>query len=213
MTGAGRQERLSAALTGLGIPAPEQLAAQLDAYVTLLDRWNRSHNLTAVRDPEEMVSRHLLDSLVVLPWLRGPRIVDVGSGAGLPGLPLAMARPGYRFLLLDSAAKRVSFLRHVVARLGLDNVEVVHARVQDYASEPGFDTVISRAFAALADFVDKAGHLCGPDGRLLAMKGRLAKIEIEALPPGWVIDENRSLSVPGSSGQRHLLEIARRSAD
>ena len=109
MTGAGRQERLSAALTGLGIPAPASLAVQLDAYLTLLDRWNRSHNLTAVRDPEEMLSRHLLDSLVVLPFLRGPRIVDVGSGAGLPGLPLAMARSGYRFLLLDSAAKRGKF--------------------------------------------------------------------------------------------------------
>ncbi len=160
-----------------------------------------------------MVTRHLLDSLVVLPWLRGPRVLDVGSGAGLPGLPLAMARPEFGFVLLDSAAKRVSFLRHVVARLRLENVCVIHARVEDYADEAGFDTVISRAFAALADFVNLAGHLCAPGGRLLAMKGRLDPSEMEALPKGWVIAESRGLAVPGSDRERHLLEITRRSAD
>jgi 16S rRNA (guanine527-N7)-methyltransferase len=160
-----------------------------------------------------MVTRHLLDSLVVLPWLRGPRVLDVGSGAGLPGLPLAMASPGLDFVLLDSAAKRVGFLRHVVARLDLKNVAVVHARVQDYADEAGFDTVISRAFAALADFVNLAGHLCAPGGRLLAMKGRLDASEMEAMPEGWVIADVRRLAVPGSDRERHLLEITRGSAD
>lgn len=213
MSGSGLAARLSAALADCGLTGPPTLADQLAVYLELLDRWNRSHNLTAVRDPDQMVTRHLLDSLVVLPWLRGPRIVDVGSGAGLPGLPLAMARPAFRFVLVDSAAKRVSFLRHVVARSGLENVRVIHARVEDYADEAGFDTVISRAFAALADFVNLAGHLCGPGGRLLAMKGRLDPSEIEAVPEGWVILERRRLTVPGSAGQRHLLEIARRSAD
>ena len=213
MTGSGLKARLSTALADCGIEGPESLAAELAVFMELLDRWNRSHNLTAVRDPDEMVTRHLLDSLVVLPWLRGPRIVDVGSGAGLPGLPLAMARPEFGFVLLDSAAKRVSFLRHVVARLRLENVRVIHARVQDYADEAGFDTVISRAFAALADFVNLAGHLCTPGGRLLAMKGRLDPAEIEAVPDGWVIEQSRRLKVPGSAGERHLLEIGRRSAD
>ncbi|MGD8976481.1 MAG: 16S rRNA (guanine(527)-N(7))-methyltransferase RsmG [Gammaproteobacteria bacterium] len=213
MTGSGLTARLSAALADCGITGPASLADRLAAYLELLDRWNRSHNLTSVRDPEEMVTRHLLDSLVVLPWLHGPRIADVGSGAGLPGLPLAMARPDFGFLLLDSAAKRVSFLRHVVARLGLENVRVIHARVEDYADEAGFDTVISRAFAALADFVNMAGHLCGPGGRLLAMKGRLDPSETEAVPEGWVIRDSRRLTVPGSAGERHLLEIVRRGAD
>jgi len=213
LTGSGLKARLSTALADCGIEGPESLAAELAVFMELLDRWNRSHNLTAVRDPDEMVTRHLLDSLVVLPWLRGPRIVDVGSGAGLPGLPLAMARPEFGFVLLDSAAKRVSFLRHVVARLRLENVRVIHARVQDYADEAGFDTVISRAFAALADFVNLAGHLCTPGGRLLAMKGRLDPAEIEAVPDGWVIEQSRRLKVPGSAGERHLLEIGRRSAD
>ena len=213
MTESGLTARLSTALADCGITGPAPLAAQLAGYLELLDRWNRSHNLTAVRDPDEMVTRHLLDSLLVLPWLRGPRILDVGSGAGLPGLPLAMARPEFGFVLLDSAAKRVGFLRHVVARLRLENVRVIHTRVEDYADEAGFDTVISRAFAALAEFVNLAGHLCGPGGRLLAMKGRLDPSEIEAVPEGWVIEESHRLTVPGSAGERHLLEIGRRSAD
>ncbi|MGB5210300.1 MAG: 16S rRNA (guanine(527)-N(7))-methyltransferase RsmG [Gammaproteobacteria bacterium] len=210
---AGQVERdLAAGLDALDVADAGSLVPRLFAYLGLLERWNRTHNLTAVRDPAEMVPRHILDSLAVLPYLHGERIVDVGSGAGLPGLPLAMARPKYRFLLLDSASKRIAFLNHAIARLGLSNVTIAQARVKDYDGKAGFDTVISRAFSSLADFVSWSGHLCAPGGRLLAMKGRIDPGEVANLPAGWQLDQTRRLRVPGLDGERHLLEIVPRSA-
>ncbi len=159
-----------------------------------------------------MIPRHVLDSLAVAPWLAGPRIVDVGTGAGLPGIPLALLRPGDNFTLVDSAGKRTRFLRHAVARLGLDNVEIVDARVQDFDGGSGFDTVVSRAFAAVGDFTAAAGHLCAPDGRLLAMAGALPAAELAALPEGWRVAAAGRLAVPGLAAERHaiLLEGPRR---
>jgi 16S rRNA (guanine527-N7)-methyltransferase len=202
---------LRAGLTAQGIlagEAPAALAERLAAYLALLVRWNATYNLTAVRDPVEMIPRHVLDSLAVAPWLAGPRIVDVGTGAGLPGIPLALLRPGDSFTLVDSAGKRTRFLRHAVARLGLDNVEIVDARVQDYDGGSGFDTVVSRAFAAVADFVAAAGHLRRPGGHLLAMKGALPADELRVLPTGWRIEAIGRLAVPGLKAERHAVLLA-----
>ena len=192
---------------GLASPAPD-LAGRLAAYLALLARWNATYNLTAVRDPLEMVPRHVFDSLAVDPWLRGPRILDVGTGAGLPGIPLALLRPDDRFTLLDAAAKRTRFLRHVVARLGLANVAVVQSRVEDYDGGPGFDTVVSRAFAAPADFVAAAGGLRAPGGRLLAMAGALPAAELERLPAGWRVAAAGRLAVPDLPAERHAVLLA-----
>jgi 16S rRNA (guanine527-N7)-methyltransferase len=156
-----------------------------------------------------MVARHLLDSLSVLPFVTGPRVLDVGSGPGLPGIPLAVAQPEWELVLLDSNGKKTRFMTHAAGRLGLDNVRIVRARVEDYADDMGFDTVISRAFSSLADFVRRAGQLCSESGCLLAMKGRLYEREIASLPAGWQISETRRLSVPGVTASRHLVIIAR----
>jgi 16S rRNA (guanine527-N7)-methyltransferase len=194
---------------GLGVRLDGRQERLLLAYLELLSKWNKAYNLTAVRDPGDMVSRHLLDSLSVLPRLRGRRVADVGSGPGLPGIPLAIADPDLQVTLLDSNGKKTRFATHAVGRLGLDNVTVVKSRVEDYADEVGFDTVISRAFSSLADFARLAGHLCTTGGRLLAMKGRLHENELAALPGDWRIAETRALGVPGVLGQRHLVVLER----
>ncbi len=198
---------IRAGLPGCGLDeaAHPDLAAGLTAYLALLVRWNAKWNLTAVRDPRDMVVRHLFDSLAVDPWVRGPRIVDVGTGAGLPGIPLALLRPTHRFTLLDSAGKRTRFLQHVVARLGLENVEVVQARVEDYDATAGFDTVVSRAFTSVDRFAATAGHLCGPGGRLLAMAGQFPADDLAALPDGWRLTAAGRLVVPGLEAARHAV--------
>ncbi len=182
---------------------------RLQRFLDLLERWNRAYNLTAIRRRRDMVVRHLLDSVSIEPYLRGPRILDVGSGAGLPGVPLAVLRPDLSFVLLDSSAKRVRFLREVRRVLALVQVEVVHARVQDYRPSAGFDTVLSRAFSSLRDFVDNAGRLVGTSGRLLAMKGPGYAGEDIELPPGYRLQGSRQLRVPGLGPQRMLLTVAR----
>jgi len=186
--------------------------SQVDAlieFVELLARWNRTYKLTAVTDRAAMVARHLLDSLSVMPVLAGHRIADVGSGAGLPGIPLAIARPDLEFLLLDSVGKKTRFMTHAVGRIGLDNVRIARSRAEDYAGEVGFDTVVSRAFASLADFTRLAGGLCAPGGRLVAMKGRLKQDELARLAPDWRIVETRPLAVPGTERARHLVVMQR----
>ena len=203
--------RLTEGLDALGLdstPGSADLAGRLAAYLALLARWNSAYNLTAVRDPVEMVARHVLDSLAVEPWVVGPRIADVGTGCGLPGIPLALLRPRDRFALIDAAGKRTRFVRHAVARLGLDNVEVIAARVEDYDGGPGFDTVVSRAFAAVGDFVRAAGHLRRGGGRLLAMKGVLPCAELGALPAGWRVTGLGRLTVPGLAAERHAVLLS-----
>ena len=191
----------------LGIPLSTQAVAQLMVYLALLERWNRAYNLTAVRDPEAMVVRHVLDSLSILPWVEGPRVLDVGSGAGLPGIPLAIDRPGDEFCLLDSNGKRTRFLTQVVAELRLRNVGVVRSRVEDYQPESLFNSVVSRAFATLADMVAGAGRLCAPGGRLLAMKGIFPDDELARLPPGCVVVGVYPLHVPHLEAERHLVHL------
>lgn len=199
-------------LRELGLEFDTGVPDRLVGFVTLLAKWNKTYNLTAVRQPEEMVTRHLLDSLAVAPFLEG-RVVDVGTGAGLPGIPLAMICPDQSFLLLDSSAKKIRFVRHAVAKLELANIEVFCGRVQDYDGSAGFDTVISRAFAAAADFVGAAGHLCARGGQLLAMKGAIDRAEIENLPTDWLLAGCHRLDVPGLRAERHLWVLRRNRQD
>jgi 16S rRNA (guanine527-N7)-methyltransferase len=200
---------LSAACAARGLdPA---LIPGVVRYLQLLERWNRVHNLTAVTGAEAMLDRHVLDSLSVLPWLHGDRVLDVGSGAGLPGLVLALADPSREYLLLDAAAKRVRFLRAAIAELGLAHVQAHHGRVEDLRPEAGFATVVSRAFAAPPEFVRRAGHCVAPGGRMLAMLGQAAAAR-EALPAGWSYRRVEPVRIPGSPATRHIAVIERDAA-
>lgn len=192
-------------MIALGLPGEGETAARLLAYLELLARWNHSYNLTAVRDPREMVTRHLLDSLAVLPWVGAGRLLDVGAGAGLPGIPLAIARETLEVTLVDSAGKKVRFMRHVKRELGLENIEPLHARVETLQAGEQFDPVISRAFTSLAEFAAAVRHLAVPGTRLLAMKGRYPEAEIELLPDWLALDSVEELRVPGLHEQRHLV--------
>jgi 16S rRNA (guanine527-N7)-methyltransferase len=200
---------LSAACAARGLdPA---LIPGVVRYLQLLERWNRVHNLTAVTGAEAMLDRHVLDSLSVLPWLHGDRVLDVGSGAGLPGLVLALADPSREYLLLDAAAKRVRFLRAAIAELGLAHAQAHHGRVEDLRPEAGFATVVSRAFAAPPEFVRRAGHCVAPGGRMLAMLGQAAAAR-EALPAGWSYRRVEPVRIPGSPATRHIAVIERDAA-
>lgn len=201
--------RLEAGLGRLGVPLDEPVRQGLIDYVLLLAKWNKAFNLTAIRDPAQMVTRHLLDSIAVAPHLAEGRVIDVGTGPGLPGIPLALVFPERRFVLLDSNSKKTRFLVQAKAALGLDNVEVVHARVEDHRPERLFDTVITRAFASLPDILKSSCHLLAPDGSFLAMKGLVPHEELAALPAGFHVVEIIRLVVPGlDEEQRHLVRIS-----
>ena len=189
----------------LGRELPDSARESLLAYLDLLGHWNKAYNLTAVRDPAGMVSRHLLDSLSVLPWLDGETLLDAGSGAGLPGVPLAIMRPELQVTLLDSAGKKIRFLRHVQRELGLGNILPVQARLEDYSPSAGFAMIISRAFAELAQFAAAARHLVEPGTRLLAMKGRQPEEEMARLPAWIRVERVQELFLPGLHEQRHLV--------
>ena len=183
---------------------PEQLG-QLLSYLELLVQWNASYNLTAVRDPFEMVSRHLLDSLSVLPWVRGASLLDAGTGAGLPGIPLAIMQPELTVTLLDSTGKKIRFLRHVQRRLILENIRPVQARLESWQTEEIPTCIISRAFSSLAGFVEASRHLAARDTLLLAMKGKYPEAELKALPDWTRVHSVEKLHVPGLQEDRHLV--------
>lgn len=198
--------KLQAGLDALGLQRLEPQAANaMLHYLDLLERWNRSYNLTAVRDPLEMVTRHLLDSLAVYPWCNGRRVLDAGTGAGLPGIPLAIARPQSHFVLLDSVGKKIRFLNHVKRELVLENVETVQARLESYVPDRHPDQIISRALMDLRSFGEAARHLAGAETRLLAMKGRYPEAELEALPRWLRVQSVERLPVPGLQEDRHLV--------
>jgi 16S rRNA (guanine527-N7)-methyltransferase len=201
--------RLASGLAKLGLSlAPGQRAA-LAILVAELADWNTRMNLTAITDPAEVVDKHLLDSLAVLPHVKGLAVADVGSGAGFPGLPLAVADPDRRYTLIESTGKKVKFLRHAVERLELPNVDVLLGRAEALKPSQPFDSVISRALGPLSDFIRVAGHLAGRRGRLLAMKGKPPTEELKALPPGWKALAVHPVRVPGLDAERCLVELAR----
>ncbi|KTG16667.1 MULTISPECIES: 16S rRNA (guanine(527)-N(7))-methyltransferase RsmG [unclassified Guyparkeria] len=194
----------------LGIEIDRDVGARLIEYLELLARWNRAYNLTAVRDPEAMVTRHLLDSLAVLPHLPVcPRLLDIGSGPGIPGMILGVCRPDSEVTLVDSNLKMTRFAATARRELGLANVSVRRERVEQLDPEARFDCIISRAFASLADFVRLGAPLLADGGQLFAMKGRLDADEIGALPEGFAVTARHALDVPGLDAERHLLVIDR----
>ncbi|MDU2941173.1 MAG: 16S rRNA (guanine(527)-N(7))-methyltransferase RsmG [Enterobacteriaceae bacterium] len=197
--------KLSRLLDKAGISLSDHQKNQLVAYVDMLHKWNKAYNLTSVRDPNEMLVRHILDSVVVAPYLEGTRFIDVGTGPGLPGIPLSIVRPEAQFTLLDSLGKRVRFLRQVQHELKLDNVQPVQSRVEDFPAEPPFDGVISRAFASLTDMVQWCHHLPGEKGRFYALKGQLPDDEISQLPVEFSVESVIKLRVPELEGERHLV--------
>jgi len=180
------------------------------AYLELLVKWGSAYNLTAIRDPELMIPRHLLDSLVVAPLLWGEVIADVGTGAGLPGVPLALMFPDREFHLLDSNGKKTRFLFQVKTALGLDNMTVHHHRVETFRAERPFDAVLSRAFASLRDMITGCSHLVSPEGRFLAMKGAYPEAELGAIDDLCDVVAVHELQVPGLAEQRHLVELTLR---
>ncbi|MCD6705925.1 MAG: 16S rRNA (guanine(527)-N(7))-methyltransferase RsmG [Thiobacillus sp.] len=202
------EQQLTEGIAALDLALPAGAEAKLLAYLALLDKWNRVYNLTAVREVERMVGHHLLDSLAAVPFFQGGdliRVLDVGSGGGLPGIPLAIARPELRVTLIDSIAKKTAFLLQVKAELGLANLNVVSGRVEDYRPETGFDVITSRAFSDLKEFVTLTRHLLRPAGRWLAMKGLMPHEEIASLPDWVKVSANHSLVVPGLQASRHLI--------
>jgi 16S rRNA (guanine527-N7)-methyltransferase len=193
----------------LGLALTSTQAAALLQLLDLLDDWNQRMNLTAIRERGQQLTKHLLDSLAVHGHLRGASIADIGTGAGFPGLPLAVALPQLQFTLLDSTAKKLKFVEHAAQTLGLRNVHTVHSRAETYRPKERFDCVVSRAVGPIATFVKWSGHLCVGGGRLLAMKGRYPTEELAHVPSGWKLAAVHRLNIPGLDEQRHLVELCR----
>ncbi|MDN7125362.1 16S rRNA (guanine(527)-N(7))-methyltransferase RsmG [Pseudidiomarina terrestris] len=204
------QTKLNGLLTEAGLTIPVSQQQQLVRLVELLAKWNKAYNLTSVRDPEQMLSRHIVDSLVVLPFLSGHRFIDVGTGPGLPGLPLAIVQPEKEFVLLDSLGKRIRFIRQVCHELGINNVNAVQSRVENYDPETKFDGVISRAFASLNDMLNWCRHLPTADGQFYALKGVYPQAELDTLPAHYNVEKVVELKVPGVDAERHLVIISTR---
>jgi len=202
-------DKLAQGISALGLAVDDAVRQALLDYLDLLVRWNAAYNLSGIKEPARMVGLHLLDSLSVLPLIRGTRIVDVGTGAGLPGIPLALCLPDARFVLIDSNGKKTRFLLQAVATLGLQNVQVVNGRAEDYRGGEAVDMIVTRAFASLRQGLDWTGHLIGPDTVFLAMKGQFPADEVAELPPGFRVARTHELEIPGEDCTRHVLEILR----
>lgn len=201
--------QLQTAAREFGVTLDEMQCRALQTLLLELNDWNQRMNLTAIREPEQQLTKHLLDSLSIQPYLRGTRIADIGTGAGFPGLPLALINPDKQFVLIDSVNKKLRFVEHAAQAMGLSNVRVLHTRAQDHHPEPRFDVVMSRAVGSIENFVKWCDHLCTGGGRLLAMKGRYPEDELKALPNGWKVAATHVLKVPGLDEQRHLVELCR----
>ena len=199
--------KLENLLTQAEIQLTDRQKDQLIQLVQLLNKWNKAYNLTSVRDPQEMLVKHILDSIVVSPYLQGERFIDVGTGPGLPGLPLAIINPTKQFVLLDSLGKRISFIRNAVRELGLTNVEPVLSRVEEYQPEQKFDGVLSRAFASLKDMTDWCHHLPKENGYFYALKGIYHEDEVQELEKKFEVKDVITLNVPELVGERHLIVL------
>ena len=203
------QGQLRDGLAQMNLSLSDSQQQKLLAFLALLNKWNKAYNLTAVRDERVMVSRQLLDSLSIMPWITTDHLLDVGAGGGLPGIPLAIVFPDKRFTLLDSNGKKTRFLNQCVLELGLTNVEVIHGRAEDCRPEQPFSQISSRAFTALENLVTWCGPLLEENGEFLAMKGQYPDDEVSALPAGWQVESSQALTVPGADGERHLLVVRR----
>jgi len=201
-------EALSNGIREAGLTISEAMQVKLIDYIELLSKWNAVHNLTGIRDPLEMVTRHLLDSLVLLPFLPEGRMLDVGTGAGLPGIPLAICRPTETIILLDSNQKKITFVQHVILSLKLTNASAVCARVEKYQPEAPFMLVISRAFASLPKFIRQSQHLCAKQGKFIPMKGNVDSAELAAISPGFTVERIVPIRVPGVAASRTLVFIS-----
>jgi 16S rRNA (guanine527-N7)-methyltransferase len=201
--------RLVVDAKSMGISLTENDALRLQQLLDELERWNRTYNLTAITKREDMVTHHLLDSLAVHGDLYGDSIADVGTGAGFPGLPLAVVNPERRFTLIDSAGKKIRFVSHAAHALGLTNVEGVHARVESLRPEKPFDTIVARAFAPLPKMLETVTPLCGPHSCVLAMKGKWPQEEVDSIPAGWRVERSRDVIVPGLAEARCAIVLVR----
>ncbi|HEY9052709.1 MAG TPA: 16S rRNA (guanine(527)-N(7))-methyltransferase RsmG [Gammaproteobacteria bacterium] len=197
-------ERLKAGLKQMGLALDDTTRSRMLAYLQLMQKWNKAYNLTAIRDMDQMVIRHLLDSLSILPFITGSPVLDVGTGAGLPGIPLALAMPDCQFVLLDSNGKKTRFLTQVKIELGIENIEIIHARIEDYQPGKTFSIITCRAFAGLNTILDRTQHLLTSTTRILAMKG---KEPVASLPSGFEQVNNHPLQVPWLDEERRLIEI------
>jgi len=202
------QARLEQGIAALGLHVSAEAVSRLLDYQALLERWNAAYNLTAVRDPAEMITRHLLDSLAILPYVQGDTLADLGTGPGLPGIPLAIVAPGRDILLVDSNGKKVRFLREAIRALKLEGVRAVQSRVEDVQGQ--FDCITARAFASLADMLGWGGHLLAPGGIWLAMKGKRPDDELPGVPAGFEVRAFHELAVPGLQAERSLLVLGHR---
>ena len=202
-------QRLVHDAKSMGVALTEADAARLERLLDELERWNRTYNLTAITKREDMLTHHLLDSLAVQADLHGTSIADVGTGAGFPGLPLAVLNPERRFKLIDSAGKKIRFVSHAAHALGLTNVEGLHTRVESLKPEKPFDTVVTRAFASIPEMLEKVSPLCGPDTHVLAMKGKWPREELAVIPEGWRVASSRDLMIPGLEEARCAIVLTR----
>ncbi|MBB1272669.1 MULTISPECIES: 16S rRNA (guanine(527)-N(7))-methyltransferase RsmG [Psychromonas] len=201
--------QLDALIAQTDLVITDQQVSQLVQLVELLAKWNKAYNLTSVRDPSQMLVKHIMDSIVVSPHLQGDSFIDVGTGPGLPGLPLAILNPDKHFVLLDSLGKRLRFIRQAILSLGLKNVEIVQSRVEEYQPETGFDCVLSRAFASLEDMLSWCYHLPNTSGHFLALKGQYPESEVNNLDSKFKFIESVTLQVPQLDGERCLVKVKR----
>jgi 16S rRNA (guanine527-N7)-methyltransferase len=189
----------------------EEQQLQFIRFVLMMHKWNKTYNLTSVRDPQKMVIRHIVDSIVVAPYLDKIHYIDVGTGPGLPGIPLAIMCPDKQFILLDSLGKRVRFMKQVAYELKIDNIQPVQSRVEDFVPNVNIDGVLSRAFASLKDMLHWCQHLVNSQGVFIALKGQLSEDELNSLPLGFILQETIKLDVPGLEGERHIVKIKKQS--
>jgi 16S rRNA (guanine527-N7)-methyltransferase len=202
-------ETLQSGATQLGVPLADQHVQKLIRLLDELDEWNQRMNLTAIHERSQQITKHLLDSLSIHAHIDGSRVLDIGTGAGFPGLPLAIVMPEIHFTLLDSTAKKLKFIQHVAALLEIPNVETVHTRAESFRPKERFHSIVSRAVGPIESFVKWSGHLCAGGGRLLAMKGRYPTDELTKVPNGWKLAAVHRLTIPGLDEERHLVEICR----
>ncbi|MGQ8367296.1 16S rRNA (guanine(527)-N(7))-methyltransferase RsmG [Glaciecola sp. 1036] len=198
---------LQALIAETNLSVTNKQEQQLVGLVNLMHKWNKAYNLSSVRDPNEMLVKHIMDSIVVTPFVSGARVADVGTGPGLPGLPLAIMLPEVEFTLIDSLGKRIRFIKQALFELDIKNVNAIQARVEEFQPSIGFDCILSRAFASMSDMLSWCEHLVAPTGEFLALKGQLNKAELADIPAGFTVVNTEKLVVPQLEGERHLVKI------